>query len=227
MPTRGLYPKIMLITGQSWGPAMSWLYNWWAAVGCHQGENVVGEPWGRRALTLYINCTVTERCWWVQSQREADGTAGCCRGGPGYHDGSLGNAAGKAVDHLVRKGFPECAGTGCQLQVLSGCALSWFYKPSFLDHSRATVESSLRKGYDSFAAGVGRGHRGGSSASKDVCPASRSASQGKDGDWTPHHTLSGHSPAPLGGASGRLVHVPEKSILSQQLVEPLNLLFLL
>lgn len=39
--------------------------------------------------------------------------------------------------------------------------------------------------------------------------------------------LSGHSPAPLGEASGRLVHIPEKSVLSQQLVEPLNLLFLL
>lgn len=31
--TRGLYPKIMLITGQSWGPAGCWLYNWWAGVG--------------------------------------------------------------------------------------------------------------------------------------------------------------------------------------------------
>lgn len=39
--------------------------------------------------------------------------------------------------------------------------------------------------------------------------------------------LSGHSPATPGGVSGRLVHVPEKSILFQQLVEPLNFLFLL
>lgn len=50
----------------------------------------------------------------------------------------LGNAAGKAVDHLVKKGFPKWTGTGCQLQVLSGCVLSWFYKPSFLDHFQAS-----------------------------------------------------------------------------------------
>lgn len=39
--------------------------------------------------------------------------------------------------------------------------------------------------------------------------------------------LSGHSPATPGGASGRLIHVPKKSILSQQLVETLDFLFLL
>lgn len=41
------------------------------------------------------------------------------------------------------------------------------------------------------------------------------------------HLPSGHSPATPGGASGRLVHIPEKSILSQQLVESLDFLFLL
>lgn len=53
MPTRGLYPKIVLITGpsgQPWDPAMCWLYNWWAGVGCHRGENVVGEPWEGEGL---------------------------------------------------------------------------------------------------------------------------------------------------------------------------------
>lgn len=151
----------------------------------------MGEPRGRRALILYINCTVIERdAGGYRASVKPMAQLDAAEEGQGTMMAPLGNAAGKAEDHLVKKGFPEWAGTGCQLQVLSGCALSWFYKPSFLDHSWVTVESSLRKGYGSFAAGVGRGHRGGSSASEDVCPASRSASQGRDGDWTSHHTLA-------------------------------------
>lgn len=104
-------------------------------------------------------------------------------------------------------------------------------KSSFLHHFQATVESSLRKGcYDSFAAGVGRGHGGDSCGHEDLSPASRSASQGRDGwglDFAPHSCSLDTAQLLLDGTSGRLVHVPKKSILSQQLAESLNFLFLL
>lgn len=96
---------------------------------------MVGEPWGRRALILYINCTVTERA------------AGGCRAslklmvqldaaeeGLDTMMAPLGEAAGEAGDLLIEKAFPERAGLGCGLQLLSGCALNWLYKPSLLDH---------------------------------------------------------------------------------------------
>lgn len=51
----------------------------------------------------------------MQSQFEADGTAGCCPGGAGHQDGSPRGAAGD------KKGFLEWAGARCQL-LSSGCA---------------------------------------------------------------------------------------------------------
>lgn len=51
----------------------------------------------------------------MQSQFEADGTAGCCPGGAGHQDGSPRGAAGD------KKGFLEWAGARHQL-LSSGCA---------------------------------------------------------------------------------------------------------
>lgn len=75
---------------------------------------MVGEPRGRSMLILYSNYTVIER------------DAGGCRAGlklmvqlDAAEEGlgtmmtHLGNAAGKAGDLLVKKGFSEWAGTGC------------------------------------------------------------------------------------------------------------------
>lgn len=129
--TRGLYPKIMLITGQSWGPAGCWLYDWWAGV-ADTKERLVGEPRGRRALVLYINCTVIGRA------------AGGCRASlkllvqlDAAEEG-LGAMTGPPRECSRNswgpssKGFLEWAGSGRRLQLLSGCASSWLYKPCFL-----------------------------------------------------------------------------------------------
>lgn len=103
-------------------------------------------------------------------------------------------------------------------------------KSSFL-HFQAT-ESSLRKGcYDSFAAGVGHGHGGDSCGHEDLSPASRSASQGRDGwglDLKPHSCSLDTAQLWMELLEGLVhIHVLKKSVLSQQLAQSLNFLFLL
>lgn len=135
----------MLITGQSWGPAGCWLYDWWAGV-ADTKERLVGEPRGRRALVLYINCTVIGRA------------AGGCRAslkllvqldaaeeGLGAMTAPLGNAAGTAGDLLAKvfwNGLVQGAGSSSFQdvhQVGFTSPASW----SFSSDSRVELEKRL------------------------------------------------------------------------------------